>query len=528
MLDGVGRRSFLKQVGIGFGTFAVGNVRPFRASGQDGLESYTGYIVVALSPTPFERLATDVDDLRQLAAQANATRLSQVLGQYPDTPIARVITSVDARQVVELERAATRDGDAPLRSLTLYWRLDVRRVRDPTRLVELLTKTPGIDTAYRERRGSDPAVDAATDPASVEQRYLDAAPAGIGARWAWTQPNGDGSGVGFVDIEQGWLLAVDGASGAIQHEDLPRPRLSAGIPRTMSPFTCSAASSATSATGRSRHHGGAVIGIVAGMDNTTGVVGVAPNVSWIDVGSHYPGGAGSDVANVIMAVLPSMSAGDVLLVEWQDPMNRPAETDPLALGAIRAAVARGIVVIEPAGNMNIDLDAAVPQLSASNRQSGAILVGASTRNLPGGEGHDRWVMQASDFVLARPIPPFLPDCGYDRVPPVLPGSNFGARVDCHAWGEHVVSAGYGWLSGTSVKSSYTDRFGGTSAAAAIVAGAAIVLQGMFKAARGVALTPAELRNVFRTQGTPQGTGRRGHIGVMPDLKKAAAALQLGP
>ena len=52
---------------------------------------------------------------------------------------------------------------------------------------------------------------------------------------------------------------------------------------------------------------------------------------------------------------------------------------------------------------------------------------------------------------------------------------------------------------------------------------------MNKAVTGVPLTSDQMRKVLSRFGTPQGTGLAGHIGVMPDLKKAAHALSLtGP
>ncbi len=45
-----------------------------------------------------------------------------------------------------------------------------------------------------------------------------------------------------------------------------------------------------------------------------------------------------------------MSVGDVLLIEWQEGTNLPAETKTQTFDAIGDAIAKGIIVIEPAGN----------------------------------------------------------------------------------------------------------------------------------------------------------------------------------
>ena len=64
-------------------------------------------------------------------------------------------------------------------------------------------------------------------------------------------------------------------------------------------------------------------------------------------------------------------------------------------------------------------------------------------------------------------------------------------------------------------------FGGTSGASAIVAGCAIVLQGIARA-RGTPLTPDRMRTLlsgpFNTPSNDPGVDR---IGVMPDLREAA-------
>ena len=73
-------------------------------------------------------------------------------------------------------------------------------------------------------------------------------------------------------------------------------------------------------------------------------------------------------------------------------------------------------------------------------------------------------------------------------------------------------------------------FGGTSSAAAIIAGAAILVQEMAKAWTPSALGPAQMRSILSdpTTGTvvlaPSGKKK---VGVMPDLKEIARKLK-GP
>jgi len=382
---------------------------------------------------------------------------------------------------------------------------------------------PLVDLAYRELRPVDPSVNASDDTYASEQLYLDAAPVGIDARWAWGTANGSGAGVGFVDLEQSWLLKIGSVLTSVQHEDLPNAKQAPNIPREMNPKGCPP-----------YHHGTAVVGIVAGLDNQKGIVGIAPTPAWIDVASHFQTGTPGHITNTLTAILQyeGMSEGDVLLIEYQTPDNNPVEADAAALAGIEMATALGFVVIEPAGNFGRDLDtvASLNKSSSTFRDSRAIIVGAGESQLDAtGSGHDRWATEPADFALPGPLPSYIPNdplCHYGEVPPMLPASNYGGRVDCYAWGEHVVASGYGWRGGSTDITSYTNRFSGTSAAAAIVAGAAVVLQGMHKAVTGKPLSPTDMRAALCTNGTPQGSGRPGHIGVMPDLRKAAMALSL--
>src|SRR5262249_50059367 len=157
-------------------------------------------------------------------------------------------------------------------------------------------------------------------------------------------------------------------------------------------------------------------------------------------------GSSGHVADTLTAILNShaLSEGDVILIEYQDGYNRPAEADPTIWTAVHTVTALGIIVIEPAGNGNVDLDT-VAELDNDSR---AIIVGAGHSALDlSGIGHDRWLLSST--------------------PPQI-GSNYGKRVDCHAYGENVVTAGPALnpaclLGGTTPTNQYRCDFGGTSA-----------------------------------------------------------------
>jgi hypothetical protein len=200
-----------------------------------------------------------------------------------------------------------------------------------------------------------------------------------------------------------------------------------------------------------------------------------------------------------------MSFGDVLLLEAQTKIGGagptlPVEVEQAEFDVIRLATAVGVIVVEAAGNggRNLDTwaDAAGAQplnrASAAFRDSGAIMVGAATSAYP----HARRV-----------------------------GSNFGSRIDCYGWGENVDTTGDGWM-GTAT-TDYTSSFHGTSSAVAIVAGAAVCVQGA-AAASGFRYSPLQMRSVLANpvSGTPSAHPistpygpPADLIGVMPNLRK---------
>jgi serine protease len=442
-------------------------------------EGFNGFVIIRLAA---EATRSDAQALEKLIEEAKLRGLGAVLAKYGGRiPSQRVVRSVSPKQLAELEQRARTSELPPLHSLVAYWRLDCRHLgADVEALVRELIQLPEVDLAYRELQAHDPIVNAADDPLAIAQDYLDAAPTGIDARWAWTQ-NRDGAGVAFIDLEQGWIA---------NHEDLTAkaPALIFGDNRN--------------GVGTYRgDHGTAVLGEVVGVDNTVGVVGIATGVTSVRMVSHWETATSTalHVADAIAAATVVLTAGDVLLLEVARGGNAalPTEIDAADFDAIRLAVGNGIVVVEAAGNGSRDLDAyptaATSTLNRGNANfldSGAIMVGAASAAVP----HDR-----------------------------LGFSCFGSRIDCYGYGEAVTTLGYGDLSafGTPDTRQYTGVFNGTSSASPIVTGAALIVQGAYKATAGTALSPLELRAILAdpVNGTPQGTGLAGDIGSMPNLRQ---------
>lgn len=443
----------------------------------------TGFVVLRLADLPRAAQGRESASLREVAKLAELNGLLELLDRFDIPDGAPLIRSLARERLLAMEKQARDSLLPPLRSLTAYWRLDMRRSADRIpEAVKALSVAPGVETAYPQMPMGDPVVNPTDDDYNAQQGYLDAAPAGIDARWAWTQPNGEGAGIGVVDLEQGWLLG---------HEDY-------------------AAKAPTLLVGDNRdgvgtyvgNHGCAVLGEMIADDNDRGVVGIATSAGPVNVTSHYDAGTNTtgNVADAVAGALPTMTPGDILVLEIQtvapDPFGAPAEYVDDSFDAIRLASALGIVVVEAAGNGSNNLDTitnAGQQIlnlaSVDFRESGAILVGAADSVAP----HDR-----------------------------MNFSSFGARVDCYAWGENVVTCGYGDLDdgGGNADASYTDTFSGTSSATPIVAGAAVILQGMHTGNTGTRLSPLAMRALLAdpATGTAQGGGVAGNIGVMPNLR----------
>jgi serine protease len=272
----------------------------------------------------------------------------------------------------------------------------------------------------------------ATPNFEIFQRYLNPAPDGIDAYYAWTQPGGTGAGIKVYDIEYEWNQ---------NHEDLQLnvELLTDGTPRIKDPS-----------------HGTGVLGIMSGKDNQYGVKGICFDAQ-VELAPEWTEEKGSIRAEAIMRAIKDGTPGDVLLYEMQTgacnaggsiPFG-PAEWNQMVYDATLTATSLGFVVVAAAGNGNLDLDDAAceDRFNLDVRDSGAIIVGA------GGAG-------------TRVKRPF---------------STYGSRVDVQGYGEKVYSLDVG----NAFKDPdnpddrnrwYTSGFSGTSSASAIVAGAAVILQ----------------------------------------------------
>jgi serine protease len=381
-------------------------------------------------------------------------------------------------------RGMSRSGKT-VSDLNLWFQIALQPGTDTAAFLDDLKRLQSVEIA--EAAPLPQPMVAITPDFTGNQGYLDAAPGGIDARFAWTIPGGDGSEIKIYDVEYSWNQT---------HEDLSKASeisllLDSGD-SAVDPFD-------------DHNHGTAVLGEIGADNDTKGVTGI----SWgakLGLAPANTANLGYNPANAILLAVADGSAGDVILLEQQFPVCGLAQFGPIEVlsavfDAIQTAVANGFVVVEAAGNGGVDLDQAAcgTTFDRTVRDSGAIIVGAG---LPPASGADR---QRIGF------------------------STFGSRVDLQGWGISVMTTGYGDFyrnpdDPTNPDFWYTDFFSGTSSASPIVAGAVANLQGVAFQQLRRPLTSWEIRRLLVQTGSPQLGNTAEQIGPRPDLRRAIAQL----
>jgi hypothetical protein len=368
--------------------------------------------------------------------------------------------SVAEEKLSEVRAQAQRNTGKAMADLNNAYILRVPNGMTAAQLINELNALDAVELAEPMPLPAPPPVVGDYQP---QQGYLNAAPGGVDADYAWTQLAGAGGNVWITDIEFSWNL---------NHTDFNAT--------LVGPAPSAAASALTN-----MNHGTAVLGVLGSLNNGVGTKGIAYNSSLFVV-THSPA-TGYNMAAAVTTAADAMRPGDILLLEVQTDGPAPGNTDFVPIeweslatyNAIKNTVGAGIIVVEAAGNGSQNLDDPIfntghaPFLAAND--SGAIIVGAG--GVAAGSG-DR---SRLDF------------------------SCFGSTVDLQGWGENVVTTGYGGLhSEDGANSFYTETFNGTSSASPIVAGACAVLQSHHKITTfGAVLTGFELREILRATGSPQ-------------------------
>jgi hypothetical protein len=434
--------------------------------------------------------------------------------QFPNLKIEQLFISFTAEDRMELgqeKKERNLDDKKRLLNLLTYFTIVCPKTVELTDVLTLLKEFRSFKQAYIAPVPETPAVTPENNPAwlKAETKFLRSAPDGIDMAYAWEiertrrKKGGDGGGayadLKFVDIEHGWKF---------DHKDIEDPvKRPNGI----------------GIDGDNRGdlgHGTACLGIVIASDQEpadpsfkNSSLGITPNVNTVFCVSYFrnQSEATPNLYDAIFsAITYRLSSGDVLLLEvyfpsFPHPTNGticygvPIESEELLYGLIRMGTDRNIVIIEPAGNTdrNNDLDLlGIPQLRrGSGKDSGAIMVSAAHSSIPG----------------AGKIPnaPMKDDAGNRK-------HSYGSRIDCFAWGEDI----YTTWSGPSEPYA---QFGDTSGAAAIIAGAALSIQGLAKINLDT-FKPRELRKILSNPDPSTGGGtlssnhRSDKIGVMPNLQ----------
>lgn len=401
----------------------------------------------------------------------------------PPPHVERLILSRSFAEVELLEAEAALSPFPPLRSLNSYFRVHLRdRPGAVPAVLAHLATLPWVGRAWAELVTELPA-----DPLARLEPQLRPAPDGVNARNAAVLS--PGKGAHLATVEHGWSTS---------HVDLAGYGIGAPL------WGDNIRKAATKPGDRRANHGTSSLGAAVGRRNGEGVEGVAPATSGVTISSCWLAATdiGEYVASAIVALVDRTPAGTVLLLEVQRDFL-PTEVDEADFHAIRLACAFGIVVVEPAGNGAADLDRVGspvgrldPTHPAWQGDSGAIVVGATVAG-----SMQRWA-----------------------------ASNFGRRVDCCAAGQSVVSAGQPKRPDGALKvpgapndadHAWRSDFGGTSAAAAIVAGVALVLVGeALRRGRQPPLS-SDVRAWLRGNGTPSLHER---VGTLPDLAQLATSL----
>jgi hypothetical protein len=340
--------------------------------------------------------------------------------------------------------------------------------------VEIAHPEPIVENAVvmaPERKDAPTSAAAVPPDFTAQQGYLYTPPVGLNAPAAWAHAGGKGQGCKFIDVELAWTE---------DHVDFPFSRLFYVGGAAQNPDYID--------------HGTAVLGEVIGQQTGFGVDGFAPELDGYGVVA-IPISAWPTVPQYFQEAVDHLAAGDVWLIELQmQPPGRnvtPMEWLQVNYDVIwTGSWSRDVICIEAGANGSQDLDD--PSwggiFDRNLRDSGAIMVGAGT---PTG-------LVAEWF------------------------TNYGSRMDVHAWGSAIVTTGYGDLyTEGPLQTEYTAVFAGTSGASPMVAGAALCLGGIARAAQ-IPFTPELIRSILHDTGTPHAGTR--YIGPRPNLSAAVTVL----
>ncbi len=350
--------------------------------------------------------------------------------------------------------------------------------------------------------------------ANPDVEHLDPADQGVDVDAVWTLAGGQGKGEVLADVERGWH------TGHVEFTGVKFIELPGGVEEDAEVA-----------------HGTQALSVALARENDEYVLGVAPLVETVVLSAEKRLASGDHVTEeaILDAIVELVGSGhpmgSVLLLEVQKAIKDflpagyagalegellgPVEMKAEVFDVIQLAVANHIVVVEAAGNGGSEDTALGMGLDFDSADGAALLLGDSGAILVGQSVWGAGVHKAMPFGCT------------------------GTRVNCFAWGYAVDAASVtpdapDPVTGESrYKDAKTSGFSGTSSASAIVAGTALVVQGLVR--NGIAgvpgyLPPPMMRRVLGNAAinTALSGGVTNVIGVMPDLATIAPWLKTLP
>ena len=433
--------------------------------------------------------------------------------------IERGIATVTDEEIQQARAIALQRGGS-LTDWSLYYHLVVPNPDTADAVIDSLRRNPLVRFVHPLFRMM-PTGSVTPDLSDWQQPYLQAGNGGLNITAGWIAGL-TGLGVTVVDMEGNWN---------VEHEDLPID----GTDLIAKPLT---GQEMYDIAAPATHHGTAVVGLIAGADNGLGVQGIAPStkvkLAQASSDTDTPVIGGIIEWLIGKAGVQATPPGTILVIEAATPAfeaetcNQTAAPDEPTVGcvplehyqgmfcALYDAVANGIVVVEAAGNSGMDLAPYLTSMSTICKPTGAL----SKPTDPTDSG---------TILVGASIGPSLEK---------LPESNCGTRVDVFAWGAGVATSGYGDLNaqmgmgnGDNPNQWYTAQFGGTSAAAALIAGMAALAQEYARIIHGpeAYLDSMQMRQLFKLAGVGQEAKNTNGcaIGVQPDMGKVLQLLKDG-
>jgi hypothetical protein len=419
---------------------------------------------------------------------ASTAQVEKFLAQHPEIKIRREFDEQSEETLDMYQANAQRNLGEEVANLNNYYVLDISTNPLPLVLLEEAIHLDIVESAWYQPKG-EPArtctdIAPATPSYTGNQGYLGAAPLGVNAIYAGNfHPSGRGHyGSWTIDIEWDWTPG---------HEDFPQD-----VPNAYGFEVLGGGSTGIA------DHGDACSGIIGACADGFGTDGESYNVT--------PKGVSVEVRTWAQAITYAQGFlynGESEFIEIHAYGPDPGYPCDMTCGncgqfgyiaieywddnyaAIQTAVGNGRIVYEAAGNGQMDLSAARYGGKFSySHDSHAILVGATN---PSTQVAECW-------------------------------SNYAFRLDANGWGEQVYTLGYGdEFNPTGNRNQmYTYSFGGTSSATPIVTAAGNDLQGISQDKYGITLSPATMRSILWSNGTPFAGSH--FVGPRPDLMQMVA------